>query len=479
MTGAAALLLATIVSLELSRRLHLLRAFAMLGREAPRATRLLVRTGVSEWTKERALRLMAARLFGLSGRAGLLLAVVALPLALVLALDPVLRIGARSALVDWHARLWLLALTTGYAVARRRAPAGPGRGDRLLQTVALGSRPLLDISFDIERGLYGRAAAAIPVQAPVFVTGLARAGTTVLMRVLHESGTFASSSYRDLPFPLAQNAWARLTRGAVRHVALAERGHGDGIFHDLDSPEAIEELFWRCKEGERYRTAEGLAPVQPLAGSLDEFGDHVRLTLLRYRRARYLSKNNNNVLRLPALVATFPDALLVHPFRDPLQQAASLLHQHVRACALAAEDPYRRRFMTWLGHHEFGADRRAFLLPAGPAQSDDPIQLGYWLKLWIAVYQSLLEQPPAVRARQILVDYDRLCAEPDRLAEPLARRLGIAEGFDLSGMRAPAARDADFADKELVRACYALHLRLRLRSEAALGREGAAGADVA
>lgn len=61
----------------------------------------------------------------------------------------------------------------------------------------------------------------------------------------------------------------------------------------------------------------------------------MRLVLLRHGGARYLSKNNNNILRLEALATSFPDALLIHPFRDPLQQALSLLSQHRRAARLA------------------------------------------------------------------------------------------------------------------------------------------------
>lgn len=108
------------------------------------------------------------------------------------------------------------------------------RADRLLHRLALGSPALLEAVFDIERARFGRAARALSVERPVFVTGMARAGTTILTRMLHESGGFATASYRDLPFPLAPNGWARL--GGKRQVVASERGHGDGMLHDLDSP---------------------------------------------------------------------------------------------------------------------------------------------------------------------------------------------------------------------------------------------------
>jgi hypothetical protein len=244
------------------------------------------------------------------------------------------------------------------------------RSDRLLHRIALGFAPVLEASFDIERARYRKAIADMQVEAPVFVCGLARAGTSILTRLIEGSGAFASLTYRDLPFPLAPNSWRRLSAGFNRRVETRERGHGDGLTHDLDSPEAIEEVFWRAQEGERYITPEGLRPEPPAQATIAAFRDYARLVLLGSPGKRYLSKNNNNVLRLPALAEAFPDAVLLHPFRDPVQQAESLRAQHLRAIALAAGDGFRRSFMGWLGHHEFGADQRPFLFAGAPSRED-------------------------------------------------------------------------------------------------------------
>jgi hypothetical protein len=341
------------------------------------------------------------------------------------------------------------------------------RADRLLHHVALGFRPLLEVSFDIERALHGKAAAELPAPAPVFVTGLARAGTTILMRVLHGTGRFAALSYRDLPFPLAPNAWSRSSAGSRRALPTRERGHGDGLTHDLDSPEAIEEVFWLGKEGPRYRLPRGLAPVVPQPESIEDFCDYVRLVLLRYGKPRYLSKNNNNLLRLPALVQAFPDARLLHPFRDPLQQAASLRDQHRRACALAAQDPFRARFMHWLGHHEFGAGQRPFLLPGAPPADADRDGLDYWLQLWTSVYSHLLEQPEAVTRRQLFVEYERLPVDSRRQAERLGRYLQLDvpigfERFQLAPTRVPGV-----VNPQLYEQACEVHARLCRRALAA------------
>ncbi|WP_077228681.1 sulfotransferase [Sphingomonas hengshuiensis] len=334
------------------------------------------------------------------------------------------------------------------------------RADRLLHHLALDYRPVLEASFDFERARHGRAARVQPIDRPVFVSGLARAGTSILTRMLHGAGGFVAPSYRDMPFPLAPNGWRALTMRMRRHVDAQERGHGDGLTHDLDSPEAIEEVFWRCTEGARYRTPQGLAPMDIGDETVAAFRDYVALVLMAGGGGRYLSKNNNNVLRLEALVAAFPDAVLLHPFRDPVQQALSLRHQHLRACALAAEDPFRARFMTWLGHHEFGADRRPFVLPGAPAADAAGEQLDYWLGSWIAVYRWLLDAPGAVRPRQIFVDYDRLCRADPRLVARIADAAGIAGSVAVAALQPPAAHPEAEADAGLIAEARAVHARL-------------------
>ncbi|SEM24370.1 Sulfotransferase family protein [Pseudoxanthomonas sp. GM95] len=337
----------------------------------------------------------------------------------------------------------------------------PSLGERLLHRVALGSAPARELAYDLEQARYGRAADVLASPQPVFVSGLARAGTTVLMRMLHGTGHFAALSYRDMPFALAPNTWARLSGGTQRQVQARERGHGDGVLHDLDSPEAIEEVFWLHHEGERYLSPSGLVPVPPRDATVIAFTRYLRLVQLRHGRPRYLSKNNNNLLRLPALLQSAPDATLLHPFRDPLQQAASLRAQHRRACALAADDPFRVRYMGWLGHHEFGADQRPFLLAGAPLQSLSRDHLDYWLQLWSSVYAHLLTQPPQVRQRQVFIDYDLLAGQRTRFAARLGQHLGLdapvpMEDFQPAPLRMPGQGPSAALDQAL-----AVHARLR------------------
>lgn len=305
-----------------------------------------------------------------------------------------------------------------------RSPAAYSGPERLLHRIALGSRPVMEMSFDIERAMFAKDLAPGIGSRPVFVCGLARAGTSLVTRLLDNSGVFASLRYRDMPFPLAPNLWARLSAGNTRRVAAIERAHGDGLNHDLDTPEAIEEVYWRCFEGDRYIRADGLLPKSPRSETMDGYRSLTGLVCLRSGRSRYLAKNNNHVLRLQNLVDEFPDAVLVHPFRHPLKQAASLLAQHRRTCERQSQDPFSRSFAHWLGHHEFGMGQRPHLLPGAPLANEDRFEIEYWLDCWNSVYRFLLDQGPAVSSRQVFVDYDELCRRPSGVLGALASAVG-------------------------------------------------------
>ena len=309
--------------------------------------------------------------------------------------------------------------------------------DRLLHRLALSWRPVMETSFDLEWGRFGKAATAASEGRPIFVCGLARSGTSIAARLIAAAPGIVFPSYRDMPFPLAPNLWAAAS-GRRRRVEAAERGHGDGLSHDLDTPEAIEEAFWRCFEGRRYRRRDGIAAVAPQPETMASFRKYMALVALRGGGGRYASKNNNNVVRLGALAEALPDALFVHPFRHPEAQAESLRQQHERACASQRRDPFRLSYANWLGHHEFGLGRLLFLLPREPVAAREDGG-DYWLASWASVYRHLLDQPDAVRERQFFLDHDALRRSPAAVLAGLARFLGMS-GIDPAAVRPPTNR---------------------------------------
>lgn len=296
--------------------------------------------------------------------------------------------------------------------------------ERLLHRLALGRPWMLRAALEIDR----QSGAEAP-PAPVFVCGLARSGTTAVMRLLHASGAFVSLSYRHMPFVTAPRLWPAVSARFWRGVARRERPHADGIEVDADSPEAFEEVFWRAVLGDRqFADPRVILPVAPDAEAIAEFRAFVaRLVATAGRPGmRYLSKNNPNLLRLDALRVAFPDARILVVLRDPAAFARSTMTQHRRFREIHATDPFARRYMAWLGHFEFGQDFRPLGFPgveppADPARDLDEAWLaGYWA----AAHRGFAERLPDGVA---LVSQADLVAEPARSVAAIAAHAGLAE----------------------------------------------------
>jgi hypothetical protein len=331
--------------------------------------------------------------------------------------------------------------------------------DKLLHRLALGSPALAETMHDIERGMFLKTAPADDGRH-VFVAGLARAGTTILMREIHRTGEFGSLTYADMPFVLAPNLWAGISGKGRTAGVRRERAHGDGIEVDFDSPEALDEAFWRVFDGDSYIGADALIPHRPDAVLIDRYRDLIRLALRRTGKARYLSKNNNNILRLGALAPAMPAAVFLIALRQPLPHAASLLAQHQR---FLAADRFTCQYMTWLGHHEFGATHRPFRFDA--PLTGDPMCLDYWLKAWIAAYGAL-EAAATASPNVVFAPYEALCRDP-AVWKAVAARIGVAAS-PAGELRDRAAAPPGPHDKDLADQAIVLHARLSKRAFDAL-----------
>ena len=74
--------------------------------------------------------------------------------------------------------------------------------EQKLHKFALSSQFMREVTFDFEST---NIAPLSETGDHVFIAGLARAGTTILLNALYKSNIFASLSYSDMPFVLAPN----------------------------------------------------------------------------------------------------------------------------------------------------------------------------------------------------------------------------------------------------------------------------------
>jgi hypothetical protein len=266
-----------------------------------------------------------------------------------------------------------------------------------------------------------------------------------------------------MPFVLAPNLWRRLTQISHREVARSERAHGDSLLVDADSPESFDEVFWRVFAGSTYLKPDRLIPHAPDAELVDKYVRYVNAILAAQepRLDRYLSKNNNNILRLGSIQQAFPNALILIPFREPLQHAYSLLRQHLRFSELQSQRRFILSYMTWLGHHEFGLGHRPFQFESAVPNARPTSDLHYWLQLWCETYSWLEHSKPP---RAVFVCYEDLCNRAEtwqRLAQlaDIAGEQVVGDPLQLSERPVEAE-----VDRELGERAAAIYARLVARS---------------
>jgi hypothetical protein len=304
----------------------------------------------------------------------------------------------------------------------------------------------------------------------VFITGLPRAGTTLLLELLYRTGEFCSFTYRHMPFVLAPLISGRASRANARSKEI-ERAHGDGVQVSLDSPEAFEEVLWLTYLRERIVAERTLEPLTIEMVS-PQFEHAFRVTIDKLLAenqsaggARYLSKNNANISRLGVLSRLFPDSTIVVAFREPSAHIASLMRQHRRFSTAHSTDAFARRYMAWIGHFEFGLNFRPINFSGwlDGSEIDPEPTADFWLRYWTTAYRHALEHRTS---NVVFVDFDRLLAEQAPYLASIGRAVQLRRPQSLveqaRRLRAPTttARAAASGDHAL-QSARAVHAELR------------------
>lgn len=310
----------------------------------------------------------------------------------------------------------------------------------------------------LETRVAAEALAGRRIDSPVFIAGLARSGSTVLLEALYSTGSFASARYADYPPVWWPWWWQQLRRRLPQASAPAqERAHRDRLKVTLESPEAFDEIFWMHFFPRRHDPALDQRLDTGTRNPAFEafYSDHIRKCLAAQARPRYLCKGNYNLGRLPYLHRLFPDARFLIPVREPLAHVASLLKQHRLFTRLAAEHPSVARHLARTGHFEFGPQRRVERLgDAAPAQAaaEDFAAgrdaLGY-ARQWAMSYGAMLDALPAdpgLRAACCIVWYESICANPATRLDRIAThcRLDPAASASLVADWAPRLAAPDY-----------------------------------
>jgi|GEM_PF-686301 len=309
---------------------------------------------------------------------------------------------------------------------------GNSSGDQLVHSIAFSAPWVMKSLAALDDMAGSKLRASIPELRPIFITSLARAGTTALLNAMHSIPSLAAHQYRDMPFITAPYLWSKL--GRRRHVPRQFRAHGDGLEIDLNSPEAFDEVLWKLYWPEKYEASRiymwtmvdiDSKKIRRLTENYKKIAalrsrDHARSS-----RFNFVSKNNANIARLSVLATAFPAAKVVIPIRRPGPHAESLHRQHLNFSEQHAADPFTKRYMRDIGHFEFGTLHRPIQFSGQSTNRYKPTDANYWLHYWVAAFREVARY----RDKCVFVTQDSLRAEPERTMQALTQTLKL-DGSD-------------------------------------------------
>jgi hypothetical protein len=186
--------------------------------------------------------------------------------------------------------------------------------------------------------------AVVPIERPIFVTGLPRSGTTALHRLLT-----ADPAHQGLELWLAEVPQPRPPRYTWAANPVFQRIEAAYARHHVEHPEfmgvhyiaadTVEECWQLLRQTMRSVAFECLAHLPTYSSWLA--GQDWTGPYRRHRRAlqliglhdaarRWVLKNPSHLVALDALLAAYPDALIVQTHREPSAVVGSM-------CSLAAQ----------------------------------------------------------------------------------------------------------------------------------------------
>ena len=333
---------------------------------------------------------------------------------------------------------------------------------KFLHHLSLGSKNVSELSFDLDQKLFSQKKKNTQFKDNhLFISGLARSGTTALLEILNQSDEFISLTYSDLPFILSPSLNSKIVKNK-HNTELKERAHKDGIFVNNESPEALDEVFWKVFLNDNYIQKDRMI-VNSISGEiLDKYKNYVkRITFNNGLPKRYLSKNNNLVLRLESILKIYPNSTILIPFRDPLQHAISLLNQHLHFSELQKKAPFSLKYMNWLGHHEFGLNQKPFDLGNdeifNEIKSYKKEDINYWLLTWLNYYSFIVKK---FKSNIILFNYENFCNEPKIELKKICNIINIdIDSLELLAFKNKLKTNSN-SDPVILNKCYLIYSQL-------------------
>ncbi|OCC23487.1 hypothetical protein MB02_12510 [Croceicoccus estronivorus] len=192
------------------------------------------------------------------------------------------------------------------------------------------------------------------IDAPVFITGLGRSGTSILFELLSQDNQFGVPSSWEAMFPCPPpeaTTYRTDPRAEAAHHLLTQWGraappwqamHESGGWIPAECVAVYEASFRSDNMPSKAPTAEysmwlATADMTP---ALEYYARVLKLLQWRNPRQHWLLKAPSHLAYLPTLFEVFPDARLIVTHRDPIKANASITNMLATLYWMRSDKPF-------------------------------------------------------------------------------------------------------------------------------------------
>ena len=308
----------------------------------------------------------------------------------------------------------------------------------------------------------------LSIDRPIYIIGLARAGTTIILEMLNKHPDLVSHQYKHFLMPYIPHWVSQVLKNTSFFTQSFERLHKDGIIITRESPEAVEEIFWK----NFFDTVHNESTSNIIDGYISYpkfekfYKNHIRKLILSQIDARYLAKNNYNITRLEYLLRLFPTSKFLLIIRNPVDHIASLIKQTRLFIKMEQEIPILKEWMRIVGHHEFG--HHQVCINVGNTElvrnirklwSNNKSYVQGWAYYWASIYKfvaDLLDRNRKLKNSTLIVRYDDLCETPAKIIDKIlehtelpAKKFEKVRKYYIKYLHKPSYYTPKFSNQEL------------------------------
>ncbi|MFX1309454.1 MAG: sulfotransferase [Promethearchaeota archaeon] len=315
---------------------------------------------------------------------------------------------------------------------------------------------------------------SLSINKPVYITGLARSGTTIILEMLHHHPDLATHRYSHLLLPYLPHWFIiilnKLSRFFLKKYLTKpyERVHKDRIIITRDSPEMVEETIWQqFFDNIHDEEVSNIINKETVNLKFEKFyKTHINKLIINQNRSRYLAKNNYNITRLEYLLKIFPNAKFILTIRNPVEHIASLIKQTELFLRMEREAPLLIDWLRVVGHYEFGSQQ--VCINSGNTDIIHKIRKLWehketyvkgWAYYWDSIYgyiTNCLDTSKKLKKATYIVRYDDLCATPAEVIDKIIEHTELTnnkfkkvKNYYIQNLQKPTYYTSNFTEQEL------------------------------